>query len=86
MRPNSADLVSRLETESDPYVIAGIICASLRAKDEALRCAIDHLEHMAAWLGRLNSGYSFEGLGEDMPGIMAALTAHSGDGSSKSGG
>lgn len=40
---------------------------------EALRCAIDHIKHMAAWIARLNSGYSFESLGEDMPGIEAAL-------------
>jgi hypothetical protein len=40
---------------------------------DALKCAIDHIEHMAAWIGRLNSGYSFEALGEDMPGIKAAL-------------
>jgi hypothetical protein len=65
--------MASLDTESDPQTIAAIICESMKAKDEALRCAIGHLEHMAAWLSGLNSGYSFECLGEDMPGIRAAL-------------
>lgn len=39
----------------------------------ALRTAISHIEHMAAWIGKQNAGYSFESLGEDMPGIRAAL-------------
>lgn len=41
---------------------------------EALKCAIDHIEHMAAWIGANNRGYSFEALGEDMPDIRAALS------------
>lgn len=41
----------------------------------ALKLAIFHLEHMAAWIGRKNTGYSFEGLGEDMPTLLAALAA-----------
>ena len=44
-------------------------------QSEALKTAILHLEHMAAWIGRQNAGYSFESLGEDMPGIKAALEA-----------
>lgn len=40
---------------------------------DELRTAIRHIEHMAAWIGKQNSGYSFEGLGEDMPSIHAAL-------------
>jgi len=48
---------------------------------EALKLAIQHIEHMAAWIReRNNSGpfdvtptYSFESLGEDMPGIKAAI-------------
>lgn len=39
----------------------------------ALKSAVAHLEHMAAWIGRDNRGYSFEALGEDMPDIRAAL-------------
>lgn len=39
----------------------------------ALKCAIEHIEHMAAWIGERREGYSFESLGEDMPGIKAAL-------------
>lgn len=39
----------------------------------ALKCAKGHIEHMAAWIGSQNAGYSFESLGEDMPGINTAL-------------
>ena len=47
-------------------------------KDEALKLAIQHIEHMAAWIKGQNelahqTLYSFEGLGEDMPSIKAAL-------------
>ncbi len=38
----------------------------------ALKLAIQHIEHMAAWISAHNAGYSFESLGEDMPGIRAA--------------
>jgi hypothetical protein len=40
----------------------------------ALKTAIAHIEHMAAFIGKQNAGYSFESLGEDMPGIREALT------------
>ena len=40
---------------------------------EALKTAIRHIDHMAAWITKQNAGYSFESLGEDMPGIRAAL-------------
>lgn len=39
----------------------------------ALRKAVDHITHMAEWIGKQNAGYSFEGLGEDLPGIRDAL-------------
>lgn len=39
----------------------------------ALQAAERHIEHMAAWIGQQNAGYSFESLGEDMPGIRAAI-------------
>lgn len=39
---------------------------------DALKAAIGHIEHMAAWIAKQNAGYSFESLGEDMPGIRAA--------------
>ena len=39
----------------------------------ALKLAIDHIEHMAAHFSNRGTGYSFESLGEDMPGIKAAL-------------
>jgi hypothetical protein len=40
---------------------------------QALTLAIHHIEHMSAWIAKQNAGYSFESLGEDMPGIKAAL-------------
>lgn len=44
----------------------------------ALKLAIDHIEHMAAHFSNLGTGYSFESLGEDMPGIKAALATTEG--------
>ncbi len=41
---------------------------------KALELAIDHIEHMAAWFSGKGTGYSFESLGEDMPGIKDALS------------
>lgn len=38
-----------------------------------LSAAIGHIEHMAAWIGRQNKGYSFESIGEDIGDIRAAL-------------
>lgn len=50
--------------------------------NEALALAISHIEHMAAWITRQNEntgyGYSFEALGEDMPGIKAACSLNDG--------
>lgn len=40
---------------------------------DALKLAIGHIEHMAAFFGGKGTGYSFESLGEDMPGIRTAL-------------
>jgi len=42
---------------------------------KALRTAIGHIEHMAAWISKQKAGYSFASLGEDMPDIRAALAA-----------
>lgn len=39
----------------------------------ALRTAVSHIEHMAKFIAAQNAGYSFEGLGEDMPDIRAAM-------------
>ncbi|MBT9472103.1 MAG: hypothetical protein V4514_19870 [Pseudomonadota bacterium] len=51
----------------------------MTSETDALRLAISHIEHMAAWIGSTNRGeakglYSFEALGEDMPGIRDALS------------
>lgn len=45
----------------------------LDATRKALKTAVDHIEHMAAWIAKQNTGYSFESLGEDMPAIKAEL-------------
>lgn len=39
----------------------------------ALKTAIQHIEHMAAWIAKQKAGYSFESIGEDMPGLREAL-------------
>jgi hypothetical protein len=38
----------------------------------ALKLSIGHIEHMARWIEAQRNGYSFESLGEDMPGIRAS--------------
>jgi hypothetical protein len=53
-------------------------CISFDTKDRlvgALRTAIDHIEHMSAFLSKLQAGYSFEGIGEDMPNLRDALAS-----------
>lgn len=42
---------------------------------DALKTAIGHIEHMSAWIALRNAGYSFESLGEDMPGMKNALSS-----------
>lgn len=49
------------------------LIAALKEYLVALRTAAGHIEHMAAWIGKQNAGYSFESLGEDMPDIRAAI-------------
>lgn len=46
---------------------------------DALKLAIQHIEHMAAFIGEQKTGYSFESLGEDMPGIREALAQSEGE-------
>lgn len=44
---------------------------------QALVLAVQHIEHMAAWITERNiegADYSFASLGEDMPGIKAVMT------------
>jgi hypothetical protein len=52
-----------------------------RALQTALGLAIKHIEHMSAWIAKANADYhvgvySFESIGEDMPGIKAALSSN----------
>jgi hypothetical protein len=71
-------LAARNRARADAILLS--IDGPLTAAPAALKLAIDHIRHMAAWIGTTNAGtarghYSFEALGEDMPGIEAALTA-----------
>lgn len=50
-----------------------LLVGSQIATAVALELAIEHIEHMAAFIGSKQLGYSFEALGEDMPGMKAAL-------------
>lgn len=57
----------------------------VRELEAALKLAVDHLKHMGRWVGDKQlagkiSGYSFEALGEDLPGIEAALNRSTTDG------
>src|SRR5689334_11365435 len=68
----AADEIERLRRSPSPDV----------AVVEALKLAVKHIEHMAAWITERNQNarsqygtYSFESLGEDMPGIRAALSS-----------
>lgn len=73
--------VQELLIHGDPMrsIPPGALDAALSTVDAraelvtALNTAVGHIEHMAAFLGGLNAGYSFESLGEDMPNIRAAL-------------
>lgn len=67
-----ADVCGALPTPSpEPVASQGV---DLRA---SLKLAIDHIEHMAAWIGRHPNGYRFEALGEDWDTIKAALSPSS---------
>lgn len=47
--------------------------AELAKAHEALKIALQHIEHMGNWIFAHNAGYSFEALNEDLPGIRAVL-------------
>lgn len=61
-------------TDMVRFMVDGMPASDLLAQ---LKIAKGHIEHMAAFIGKQQAGYSFEGLGEDMPGIEAAITAAS---------
>lgn len=54
-------------------VIIGALTDERDSARSALKTAISHIEHMAAWIGKQRVGYCFESIGEDMPSIKAAL-------------
>lgn len=59
--------------EGRPLVmIPNVVGAELTPK-QALALAIQHIEHMGKFIISMNAGYSFESIGEDMPGIKATL-------------
>lgn len=65
-------IVSNMRPPAEVYANA-LLAASAPELQQALKTALDHIEHMAAFIGSQNAGYSFESLGEDMPGMRAAL-------------
>lgn len=79
-----ADGTSSLVSGEDRTVIIDG-CHDLMIADRqaraALRTAIEHVEHMAAFIGAQKLGYSFESLGEDMPGMRATLKSSGAPGS-----
>lgn len=68
---------------AEPRTTTDSLTADAVAVREALQLAVNHIEHMAHWIGGTNCGdikgiYSFEALGEDMPGIKSALVGAEG--------
>jgi hypothetical protein len=80
---NEAGIEGQHYPESREYV-GTMLERTLAAENQAdglraaLKLAIDHIEHMAAHFSNRGTGYSFESLGEDMPGIKAALATTEG--------
>ena len=64
------ECVPIIEGEKDAN---GCLIAAAPDMLSELRTAVRHIEHMAAWIGKQSAGYSFESLGENMPGIRAAI-------------
>lgn len=64
-RQHEYEAIAAWNTRTPNPVVAELVAA--------LETAVRHVEHMAAWIGKQNTGYSFEGLGEDMPSIRNAL-------------
>lgn len=67
--------VSAMDDRNEAFKCANDTFDRLAAAQRALQTAVDHIEHMAAWVGKQQAGYSFESLGEDMPSIKAQLPA-----------
>lgn len=66
-----------------PSEIVGDLLSALEEASAKLQLAVNHIEHMARWIDGTNCGdikgiYSFEALGEDMPGIKSALAGAEG--------
>lgn len=63
-----------------PYIAARPAAVTAQGDGDlrsALKMAIEHIEHMTAWIARQRNGYSFEGLGEDWGAIKAGLLSPS---------
>lgn len=78
MLPTFADprFVDLSITPKHPVTDAAFIAHAWNCHDDltaALKTALDHIEHMAAWIAAQKAGYSFESLGEDMPNMRRAL-------------
>lgn len=64
----------RRAIRSGEFVGIPMVVGAKLTQKQALILAISHIEHMSKWITAQNAGYSFESLGEDMPGIKAALS------------
>lgn len=76
------ELLSRLAIEraticlDDDTRLRARLAAAERANAglrEGLRTAIQHIEHLAAWISEKQAGYVFEALGEDIPGLRTLI-------------
>lgn len=74
MRDIATELRQGMAKASDHGALMPISAqANLR---QTIRTALGHIEHMAAWIGQQNAGYSFESLGEDIEAIRSASAEH----------
>lgn len=74
--------LDEIATARNNIASVAALVASLEADNARLReagkAALGHIEHMAAFIGSKQLGYSFEALGEDIGDIRAALGGDNG--------
>ena len=66
------DIATDLRTELARAYAYGTFLPQSSHLRSVIRMALGHIDHMAAWIGKQNAGYSFEGLGEDIDTIRSA--------------
>ena len=67
------DMEKHDQQEISPLPAADTLKIQRNELRTALKVAIDHIEHMSAFIATQRLGYSFESLGEDMPEMKSAL-------------